>query len=289
MSSRTLVGFTSISGLALIMVVVGHAAPSVAAGLRDLQDGWLMTAEDAASVLQRSEFPAGEDDGSEIFRSAWISAGKMRLYGMPDLPVTALAGGGSGIWWGKRWLAGFCWERTGSDLFVEDRKQFHFGAGRKTILGLDCSLSRMWIGGELEATHVGAAVTLVHNLVVRERTLIRIGWFFDVVDPAPWFGRHGRRPLGYVCLLQPGSRFGSTLALDRRGDGTPGLSLDISAGLVDRFGLGLRVDFPTGALGPITIWKSGLLLIRTSHVAHPELGLTHRVSMTVGVLGTSGK
>ena len=275
--------------LVLLLACWGQASPAMAAGLRDLQDGWLLSTAEAVRLLAGTASIPGQPIGPGNSRGAWICAGKTRLFDMPDLPVTALAGGWAGSLRGTHFLADFSWERTGGEIFLEDRKDFFLGFGEGTVLGLDWSLSGIWIEAEPDAAHTEAAGILVHRRVLRDGTLVRVGWRFDLGDPPPWFGSRGRRALGSLSLLRPDKGLGLGLALDRRGDGTPGLSLELSLGLSERFGLGLRADPPTGSLGPTTVWRSGPLLIRTCHVAHPDLGLTHRFSLTVGNLAAAGR
>ena len=272
--------------LILILAILAHGFPSGAAGLRDLQDGWVLSSTEAFLLLNSPETPDGSEEiGADLGEGSgrgWISVGNTRLFGMPDLPVTALAGGGSGALGGKRWVVGFSWERSGGEVFLEDRKDIFLGFGKGTVLGLEYSRSGIWIGNENEARHSGLAGIVAHRRMIWDGTLIQVTWCCDLSGSPPWFGRLGRRDLASVSLLRPDAGLGLGLAVDRRGDGTPGLSLELSIGLADRFGLGVRADPPTGSIGPITMWRTGRLLVRTSHVTHPDLGLTHRVSLTVG-------
>jgi hypothetical protein len=46
--------------------------------------------------------------------------------------------------------------------------------------------------------------------------------------------------------------------------------------------LGLRADPATGILGLTLVWLGAGVMIRTSHLAHPDLGLTHRFQVGFG-------
>lgn len=274
--------------LFLILSCPGIVQPVTGAGLRDLQDGWLLTPAEVVLVMDSSGFPPSRPYRWQPQGGGWISVGQTRLFGMLDLPVTGLSGGWRRNFWGMNLQAEFSWEQTGQEIFLEDRKEYFLGFGDRTMLGLDCCLSGIWIEDESEASHTEVTCVVVHRRVIGDGTLVRLGWRFDLTEPSPWFGRQGRRALASLSILLPSAGLGLGVVLDRNGEGSPGLSLDISLGLSDRFGLGLRADPPTGSLGPSTLWKSGMLLVRTSHVAHPDLGLTHRVSLTFGDLKAVG-
>jgi hypothetical protein len=267
--------------LILIRVVPGTVSPVSGAGLRGLMDGWLLSPSDTVLVLEGREQLGGIAEQCLPPRGGWISVGQAHLFGMPELAVTSLGGQwrGSGI--GLGWVADLSWERTGETLFLEDEKRAFLGLGSGTVAGFEFCRRVIWIEEEAEAVHSASILVLRHTRVLRSEFLLRLGWRFDLTDAPVWYGEQGRRALGTVSLLVPRHGFGIAGNLDRRGDGTPGLSLDLSGSAFGRCGLGLRADLPTGSLGPITLWKFGALLIRTSHVVHPDLGLTHRMNLIV--------
>ena len=91
-----------------------------------------------------------------------------------------------------------------------------------------------------------------------------------------------RRTLGRAALLHPGAGLALAIAIDQAAGGGPLLSLEAAAALAPRLGVGLRADPGTGSCGPVTWWRAGPLLVRTSHVVHPDLGATHRMLLAVG-------
>jgi hypothetical protein len=46
--------------------------------------------------------------------------------------------------------------------------------------------------------------------------------------------------------------------------------------------LGLRIEPWSRAVGMVTGWRVGSLLLRTSHLLHPDLGTTHRWGLDLG-------
>jgi len=86
-------------------------------------------------------------------------------------------------------------------------------------------------------------------------------------------------------LAAPGRAL--ALRLDVAADGRPVFGWEALAGLGGSLGVAWRADRASGAMGGGLIWRSARLRLRTSHLAHPDLGLTHRIEIGVGRPGAS--
>lgn len=248
-----------------LMVTVA-AGPVAATGMRGLDDGWLLEGPDEASVLDGS--PRSAVSGT----AWWIGGGAARLYGMEDLPVASL---GLGLAAGS-WAMGVGWEKTGRTLFAEDRLDVVLRLGRNPRLGARVGLAVWTVRGyePQQAWDPAFEVTLGPGAPWS----LRFTW--QVLEPPEWHGRAGRRELLRATWI--GGGVGVALALDRDADGHPAVGLHALWRLDERLGLGLRADPVTGSLGPCLTAVAKGLMIRTSHLAHPALGLTHRVTLGVG-------
>ncbi len=269
--------------------IFGTACPALSAGLRYLHDGWLLSIEESTALIMEQGAQGGHFEPWSVTHGGWLTFGQTKLFSMDDLPLVSVSAGVVGKVSGVHWRAEISWERTGLDLFLEDRRDLYFGVGDKTSVGLDISRWVLWIDGQREFGHLEYAAVVRHRRSLGGGNILSVGWRLDPVAPPVWFGDQGRRWFADVSLIGERSRLGFGLVLDKSATGTPGLSLEFSAGLCSGFGLGIRADPPTGAIGPNTMWHRGKLLIRTSHFAHPELGLTHRFSLSVGSLMAAGQ
>lgn len=268
--------------LLLAGALCGGPDPAAGAGLRQVRDGWLLAPADALLLLRAREVCPSPADSSHGKLGGWITTGQTRLFGMPELPVVALGAGWRGVGKGMPWLVSCCWERTGGDLFQEDEKQVYAGFGARFECGIEYRRCGIRIDEEPSPGHSETTLLVRHRRAIFPETLLRIEWRFELSDEPRWFGEHGRRELGSARVLFPRHGLGLGVALDRRSDGTPGISLEATGCAFGRCGLGALADLPTGSLGPVTWWNFGRLFVRTSHAAHPDLGLTHRFSLTVG-------
>lgn len=252
--------------LGFIFMLTVVADPLEAAGMRGLGDGWLLEGPDEASVLDGS--PRLVVDGS----AWWFGGGAARLFGMEDLPVASL---GMGLAAGP-WSVGVVWEKTGHSLFVEDRLDVALRFGRNPRVGLRVGLAFWTVRGFDPQRDWDPALEV--TLGSGSPWSLRLTWQATV--SAPWYGRTGRRELLRTTWV--GGGVGLALALDRDADGSPAVGLHAMWRLDKRMGLGIRADPVTGSLGPCLTAAARGLVIRTSHLAHPALGLTHRFTLSVG-------
>lgn len=261
---------------ALVLLGGGSA---VAAGIRDMEDAWLLPAAQIQTLLDLTgESPHG---------GAWGAAGSGRLFGMPDLPQLRIAAGGTVPGASRRlaWVAAR--ESLGGSLVSESRTEAGLVAGRDRRLAILWTRSALVVDGEPEAEFSGVSVALGYDWRGAGGP-----WCVDLripVNQGPdWYGPDGRRSFLRVTAIRDVSRLALTVGVDRRGDGSfaGGAELDLAFG--SRLMLGIRSDPSSGAIGPVTAWGAGPLLIRTSHLAHPELGVSHRWELVLGRAGWTG-
>lgn len=263
------------AALLLGMLVLG-SGPAAAAGFRDLQDGWLLPAGRVRAWL----------DPASTARQAgwWLAAGNGRLFGLPELPQRRLAGGAAVPGLRGRVTGSIAAESLGDDLVCEDQTEYRLTLAAGPRVSLLWTQTRLVIGGRSESEYSGLSLQLGSDW----RAAGGLWWLDLTLNPdggPDWYGPSGRRPFLRGTTIREASRLALSLALDRRGDGgfCGGIELDLAFGRT--LILGLRSDPPTGAIGPVTCWRAGMLLVRTSHLAHPELGTTHRAELVVGFPG----
>lgn len=252
-------------------------APAVAAGLRGVADAFLLAGADAAAVLDgRCGPPAG--------RGAWFRLGQARLWGMPDLPVAEAGAGAAWALCGGTAAVQGAWERTGGDLARTDRQAVALGWRRNWEVQLAASRERLAVQGETVAARDEAWLRTGPDLRWGEAVSLSLR-LWALLSPPP-AGDRQPRPAGRAVLRLRGGA--CAVAWDRRADGRSALGLEAALALGDGAALAARWDAASASLGPGLILRLGPLLLRTSHLQHPALGLTHRFELIGGYLDAAG-
>lgn len=271
--------------LSICLVLAAFAGGAQAAGIRNLRDGWLLSAGESILLL---ECAPGEPDRPRVPGSGWwAAAGQAHLHGLPELPLHRWAVGGPVPATGRRlsWEAG--WETLGAGLVRERRGQVRLQLGNARRVGLVWSRADLAIDDVEEARHCGLGLYAGRDW--REAGGL---WRLELrapLDAGPvWLGPAGRRPFVRAVALRTGPALAAAIGLSRRGDGSFAAGAEVQLALGDRLVVGWRADPATGALGPSTVWRIGALLIRTSHLVHPELAATHRCELVVGRPAAAG-
>jgi hypothetical protein len=248
------------------------------AGTRDLADGWLLGLGAVAHVLGT---PPGSPTGT------WLSAGQTRLFGLPELPVLALEAGWRQTGWPGPLSCVVTWQRLGDPLFLEDVGNVHVQFGRQPVLGLAV--------GRVQVTTEAREFDLVPTLSAWQTTFsvqwdwrpsrtteLRMLLWLSLAEPDEATLSRARRPLlkvegwrGQVALAA---------AVDLKADQTPTFGLEVVLGS-GRAAWGLRLEPESGVAGPVFHWCRGRLQLGTSHLAHPQLGVTHRFRIALGAWG----
>jgi hypothetical protein len=246
----------------LVLAVLPAWRPAVGGGVRELEDAWLTPPDALAAVL----------DDQRAAPARWgVQLGQGALYGMPELPQTELAMG----WRGGRFRASGRWQRLGRDLYREDLVAVEVRAGRRFQLGCRATWRRLTLGDSARSPAYG--VDLVASVPLRPGLHMAIWW--PLGAPAAWLEGRGIRRWLQLSATGPAA---ATLAVDRRADGVPLLQAEVMLPLVAGVALGLRTEPWSGTVGLITGWRVGSLTLRSSHLAHPDLGVTHRWGLLVG-------
>jgi len=269
-----------IVALVLVLVTV-LPIRSPAAGVRDVADGWLVPPGAMVRLLQQG-WTAGDDSPDVPDRHGrqgkglWISCGQMSLYGMPELPGKRLAGG----WQWRGVPLGLAWQRLGTDLLVED--QIRLRIGGQVDRRLRCAVALGWDAVDLAGVWRAQNAAVAFILRGRLRQHIRFEFVGHVLDPASWHGARGVRR----WLLVDGrtARTAWAVALERGADGVPLTQAEVSSRLGAGCALGVRFDPASGVFGFTTAWRHRVWVIRSSHLIHPQLGVTHRWCLCAGSL-----
>lgn len=254
---------------AVCVLLLLATVPACAAGLRDLEDAWLLPPWP----------PAGPVPAAGPRWTGWCAAGSGRLYEMPELGLRGLSAGlvretGPGAWFVR-----VDWQVLGQEIYREQRGRCRLGfhgtwRGSLELIRETRTLAGRagpaWTAGDLVlglARDLGGGARLVVDLQVPL-----------VAAPAGPVSR--ARPVARILL---GAATASLAAFwDRRPDGTPlpGGELALTPG--PGASLLLRYDGHTGSLGPGLAIRRGGFVLRTSHVAHPDLGISHRFQLVAG-------
>lgn len=250
--------------VAVALVGLACGSPAAGGGSRDLHDGWLLPPD----LLRPWLAPArpGRESGP------WLALGQARLYGMPELPLRGLAAG----WRAPRWRAALAWQRLGADLLGEERARGQFLVGGRQALGVAAG----WDALRLADAPAGRRPVFNLELRLAGPAGTVLAGSLPLLPAPDWYGRGGARRWWSVAAAAGEAAW--CLALDRDARGAPLLEGEGALRVAEGCGLGLRWEPATGALGLTTAWLRGGLLLRSSHLAHPALGVTHRWSLGVG-------
>jgi len=232
-----------------------------------LDRGWSLGARAAAGLL---------GGNSTIADGSWVAAGQTRLYGMPELAVVFLQLGMRRRKWRGQPAGEVTWESVGDADYRLDSLRLRLEFGRQPAVGFQLRSIASSGGG----SHWRANLTAFGRWGASHRLEARV-W-------AP-IGQWGlpavmvdRQPLLHIQGWS--ELFAVAVAVDQTVSGRPtfGLEWDLH---VDKALVGWRLDLESFSLGPVVYWRRGALILRTSHMVHPELGVTHRVQLGWGQVG----
>jgi hypothetical protein len=192
---------------------------------------------------------------------------------MPELPLAGLAGGHRA----RRWALAVHWQRLGQGLFREDRLRLRLELGQWPALCFTAGTDRLAGAGPCRRAAVSA---LGVRFPLASALDLRLDW--PLTSPPPWQGERCQRR--WLLLTARASGVAWALGVDRSGAGVPSLQGELCVRLHPAVATGVRSEPATGSLGRVTVWRRGRWLLRSSHVAHPALGLTHRWSLLWGAL-----
>jgi len=152
------------------------------------------------------------------------------------------------------------------------------------VLGQEARITLGWVrrslrvGGQALEASSGLRVGLGGSIPVGGRHLdlgLTTNW--AIAGTGPWARAH---PLARVHLLE--SPFSVLVEGRMPATGTPAISLEGALAMGPNLVLGCRYDGATGTVGPIVWVRRGLLIVTSSHLVHPILGVTNRVMIGWG-------
>ncbi len=244
-----------------------------ATGLHGVGDGWLLAPREIREVLGCGIESVQPAESSGV----WASAAVMRLYGMPELPADRIAVGFRVRRAGTAVQVGASRETLGTELVRESQSGIGLHFGEETGFGVEWCEEDLVIAGE-RADHR-------HSW----RWVLRTGWWLEAVRVRMrcWLEpvletRPRPRSLLSLSTLLPRVGLAAAFRVEQRTDQELGLANETTLALNSHLAIGLRYESLTGSMGPVTAWSLGHLMVLTSHVTHPELGITHRFRIVFG-------
>ena len=263
------------AGVMLVATLVVGASPAAADGLRRLDAAWLIP----AAHLHTAVTGRAASDGGGI----WLRAGQARLFGLAELPSRLVAIGGAAA--GGSWDTEGSWETTGSGDFRDDRMVARVARGRRLHVGVHGAWRRLQPGpgpvGQTQALSLDVGADGCASAVGDWR--VRLRWPLASAGDR-WLAPETGNRL-WCAVAAPGRALAVTV--DVAPDGRPAVGWEALCGIGGSWGLSWRVDRASAATGCGLAWCRGRLRLRTSHLAHPELGITHRVELAFGNVAVS--
>lgn len=249
-----------------------------AEGVRDFRDGWLLNPYDTAATLAAPDY--GKNSKTDRDWGVWAAAGQGVLFSVGDLPQQSVEGGlvHRGEKW--PWSLAFSWDRLGDFLMVEETGILGLRLGLNPQIGIRVR-ARRWLV-ENQKIDSGLEIALQGRLCFRMSENLQgdLAIWLHPTEPVSWHRDRGRRTLAEFKIFHLGN--GLAFRLEQRADGAPVLSLEYLVRLTMGLGVGFRVDPETGSLGGSLAARIRGPWLRTSHLVHPALGVTHRFGLGVG-------
>ncbi len=256
-------------GAALLSCGLWWTGLALAGGFRDPGEAWLLPGGEVVRLMH------GDPPGDGATWSVVATEG--HLFGMPELPQTGLD-----VRWSSKARTGLrlevTWSDTGRDPYRSTGLRAALRLPGLAAPGVEWRQRRTELAGEgMPAWSRIYATWSLSGGWASGRGEIRVHL---PLNHAP----AGAVPEGREPFFEGRWRQGACAMvwrLERDATGRPrsGGSVDIALG--GRVALGLRGDLPSGSLGPGLTVRRGPLLLRTSHLAHPRLGVTHRFAVGV--------
>lgn len=256
--------------LLVALTTTPSARPAAAEALRRLDAAWLVPAHLASVALDRAA------DGAT--GGVWVRAGQMRLFGLPDLPVRHLAAGLGGA--RRSWALEGGWETAGAGLLRDDRLQARLMVGRRLRPGAEVRWRRVRPGPGPLLSELVWDLNLGFGTPAGPLGRIDLGLSWPL-----WrVGAEALAPEPRTRLRLAAAAPGRAVALiiDTAADGRPTFGWEALCGLGQGLGLSWRADQASGTVGAGLLWQRRALRLRSSHLAHPDLGLTHRFEIALG-------
>lgn len=270
----------AVAGLAGFWSLVqlwGLVGVAQAAGLRDIQDSWLVDRETAWVLLGYRPDPLAR---LALPQPALVlSCGQGLLFSQPELPQLE-----AGLRWrtvlaSRAFTMDGSWRTLGQGVFRETAFSGKVSLESSPGFWMGMTRTAETLAGETVPARYVAAFGATGRWLLNGPLLLMAKVQFDFDARIARDFQPARRPFLEAALL--GETAGLALGLDRRPDGTPVAGLDAFWKAGPGVGFSLRIDPATGVVGPGLQLRRGPLLLRTSHLVHPALGQTHRFLLCV--------
>lgn len=246
-------------------------------GLRGIQDSWLVSSSDSWYLLSPGPWPQKEI--LEGWTGAGVEVGQGRLFSLPELEQIRVEIQAGARIRGKLLRLTGSWEQLGGDLYRETEACLAGRMGRIPGIGFRVRYFSVRLARRQIWSGQGLDMVLGHLLRLDEESLLGGGLVLPLKSQDPPAGPPVRREFLKLWLIR--NRGSLAVQVDRRDDGAPVLGCEVFWATNQGLGFSLRIDPVTGTLGPGVILRRGLLLLRTSHLIHPDLGQTHRFSLSL--------
>ncbi|MFT5232656.1 MAG: hypothetical protein ACI9UQ_000678, partial [Candidatus Krumholzibacteriia bacterium] len=249
-----------------------------AAGTHLVEDGWLLGKGGVAIFL------SGQSQQST---GLWSTVGHSALYQMNEFPATqASFGARLGEGWAKTTIAA-SWHVLGSGMFGQQNAELHLQWGQSFAVGFAGSILQTTSGGAhgfavQKSMRWRLSLTGNHIWEVGALTQVRTEVWLPLASAVGEGFVDARTRLLRIQGWHERVAFGVAVDLKPNLAPTMGLEWDLAWGAA---ALGLRLDPSTGVVGPVVYLRRAKLLVQTSHLVHPQLGVTHRFQIGVGNWG----
>jgi len=231
----------------LVTLIVGNAS----AGFRDADQGWIISPDE---FIKR-------DTG--FYGAISMSS----LYQMPELPMQSILSG----WSSDKCHMAIRWHKLGGDVYREDSLSVDMLFGGRLMFGINVERESQQFSDEPRWNTLHSFVT---RYDFRESMTIK--------STIPVSGAMlTTRDYEQLLLILRGEDVLFALGIDNTDSSEKSVRLGLDWLLHHKFWIGAIVDVGSSSTGLTTTIKTGKLLTRSSHLVHPELGMTHRWQLIV--------
>ncbi len=231
---------------ALLIILVALLNGNATAGFRDADQGWVISPGDC---IKRDTGYYGAISTSS-------------LYQMPELPMQSILSG----WSSEKWHMAIKWHKLGGDVYREDSLFMDMLFGGSLKFGIKVVRESQQFLDEPRWNTLYSFVTRYDFL--ESMTLKTVIPVSGTMLPT--------RDYEQLLLIFRSEDVSFALGIDNTESGEKSVRLGLDWLLHYMFWVGAIVDTGSSSTGLTTTTKIGKILTRSSHLVHPELGMTHR-------------
>ena len=249
--------------LGLILLVYSQAMAGLQAP--SVSEGWLVSSSRMQAFVCGSNLTESGD------LSIYASAGNGKLFNMPDLPMRELSFGTSQS--GRS--LDFSWASTGSKVWREDQLRCVFvpSHGISPVVGIDYNHSAI---GEWASNY---QLMLSAGIHVPINQCVFIMYQYDLPISTGHLPFLGQRPLLGVDYLS--ASWLAALRMNRVLNAPPSWLISMHYRFANSVSIGFLAEPSSSSWGSLLSVRRGPILLRSSHLVHSALGMTHRFEISV--------